>query len=127
MKMLPMGCGLRWVVTLLALGAGCPFTPSPELCDTTAVPGLRITVRNVDDNQPICDATVTATAPNRLEPLEAQPGDPCVYVGAYERPGTYQLDATRTGFRPTQVGNVVVEQDDCHVIPQERTLLLVPN
>ena len=57
------------------------------------------------------------------------PSGACAYSGAYERPGAYQVEASRPGYQPAAAGPVTVEMSrgDCpHVITQRVTLMLRP-
>lgn len=72
---------------------------------------------------PVCDAVVIAKDHDyseELQPLDAVGDAPqCQYFGAYERTGTYTVDASLSG-RSASVKNLKVSADDCHV--RTRTL-----
>ncbi|TMB31831.1 MAG: hypothetical protein E6J61_08675 [Deltaproteobacteria bacterium] len=77
----------------------------------------------------VCAATVTATdgsyseTLNGLLPPPEDGGPPCAYVGAFERAGTYAIDASAEG-RETRATGIEVTKDSCHVIPRKVTLNL---
>jgi len=88
------------------------------VCTTQFVYGLTVTVREKSSGQRVCDAEVVALAQAHRETLMPfGPSDACTYSGAGERPGVYDLRATRTGFREAAVGGVAVGANECHVIP----------
>ena len=92
-------------LALAAFLAACDDAPSPVACAAYASAGLGVAVTHADTNQPICDATVTATDGSYTENLI---GVSCTFTGAYERPGTYVVQASRDGFLPAQVASVRV-------------------
>lgn len=61
------------------------------------------------------------THSERLEPMAGS-----VYVGAYERAGTYTVIVSHPGYRQWQRMGVVVERDECHVIPEAVEARLTP-
>src|SRR5512135_3635512 len=85
--------------------AACTEEREPVACAAYAAAGLGVSVTDADTGQPICDATVTATDGAYREKLSAVG---CTYSGAYERPGTYTVKASRDGFTPKETGSVRV-------------------
>ncbi len=97
-----------------------------DVCPAVATAGLTVEVSNAATAQPICDAVVTATDGGYAERLVPTS---CSYVGAFERPGTYQVSAEKAGFVPKQVGpvQVVMENGQCpHVRGVRVTIPLAP-
>ena len=89
-------------------------------CKTSSDAGL--IVRIVDESgMPVCDAVVMARDHDfseTLRPVEAGGGSTqCQYLGAYERTGTYTIDAERGG-NSAEAAKVKVGADDCHVHPE---------
>jgi hypothetical protein len=92
-------------------------------CKSYGAPGLVVRVVGAS-GKPVCDAVVIAKDHDyseALQPLGAAGDVPCQYVGAYERTGTYTVDASLSG-RSASVKNVKVSADECHV--RTRTLEL---
>ncbi len=89
-------CRRAAISTVLALPfAACgEFEPDVIACAAIAIAGLDVSVVDESTNQPICDATVTATDGAYTERLIGT----CRYAGAYERAGTYAVRAEKGGF-----------------------------
>lgn len=93
-----------WVLLAL-LCPCCGGERTPVACPAYAAAGLGVAVSDAATGQPICDAAVTATDGAYSEPLF---GVACSFSGAYERPGTYVVRATRQGFLPGELPSVRV-------------------
>ena len=125
------GRGLSWqtmktgivAVALVACLAACDGAPPPVACAAYATAGLGVAVIDADTNQPICDATVTATDGSYEERLIAVS---CTFTGAYERPGTYVIQASRDGFLPNEVASVRVVMDTAECPHVQETRITVP-
>jgi hypothetical protein len=50
------------------------------------------------------------------------PSESCTYAGAGERPGVYELRASKPGFQLATVTGIRVDADLCHVIPAQVTI-----
>lgn len=112
----------------IAGGTGACSSPRPGgvACTTQFVYGLAVTVRDQASGERVCDAEVVAVAASYRETLTAfGPPDACTYPGAGERPGVYELSASRPGYRPATVTGVRVGADECHVIPIQVTVEMV--
>lgn len=110
-----------------ALGVGCEALDQAT-CDTTAAPGLVITVSQGDGGPASCTATVTITAEDGTETTLTEKdsvGNPCVYNGAYNRPGTYKITAKQSGWQPATKIGVLVEPGTCHVHTVAVTMVLM--
>lgn len=83
--------------------------------------GLNVRVEASDGTQ-ICDATVTATEGSYSETLTA--GGDCNYLGAGERAGTYRIRAEKSGFNAAVQEDVVVDEDECHVMGENVELTM---
>jgi hypothetical protein len=87
-------------------------------CSDEARWGLSITVTDASSGGRICDASIVATDGSYSETLTEVGGSgSCVYVGASERSGTYDLAVSR-GSRTASATNVVVPNGTCHVTTQ---------
>jgi len=92
-------------------------------CTAVSVAGIVLTtVDSVSDTPVLTTATVTVQDGAHTEPGLAAPPS---YYAAYERPGTYLVTATVTGYRQWQAANVVVRSDQCHVQTVRLTARLV--
>lgn len=105
--------GLNWVagVVVLAL-SGC----GSEDCDSVGYAAVAVRVQDASGEQ-VCDAAVRVTDGDFSEELFASDtsGD-CVYYGAYERAGTYRVEASRSGATGIVEGIEVVTTGGCGVL-----------
>jgi len=109
----------------LAVGtaAGCG---AREACSNMTTDGLIVTVTDGAGGPAVCDATVTARDGAYLETLAPTvPAAGCTYQGAFERAGTYTIDATSAG-RAAEVAGVIVTTSQCTTVPREVTIPLPP-
>lgn len=97
-----------------------------EGCTEQTVYGLSVRVKSEDTGATLCGGTVVATSGTYTETLESLGGSDCTYFGAPERPGTYRIQVSHDGYLPAVVSDVTVRSDDCHVIPEVRTVTLTP-
>jgi hypothetical protein len=114
-----------WVL-VAACSVSCREDRTPVACAAYAAAGLGVSVANAATGQPICDATVTAIEGAYSERLFEVS---CTFTGAYERPGTYVIRATRPGFLPNELGSVrvVMGGGQCPHVEQARvTVSLTP-
>jgi hypothetical protein len=111
---------------LIALGAaGCESSRWSDgvACTAQFVYGLAVTVQDKAAGQRICDAEVVAVTGSFRETLPAfGPPESCTYAGAGERPGVYELRASKPGFQLATVTGIRVYADQCHVIPARVTI-----
>jgi hypothetical protein len=116
-----------WIVLGLA-AIGCAKSshgPDQLVCTAQFVYGLTVTVEDVATGQRICDADVVALDGSYSETLRPfGTSDSCTYSGAGERPGVYEIRASKAGFRLASVADVRVASDPCHVIPVPVTMML---
>lgn len=108
--------------------AACGEPTGPRACTAIAVDALAVTVVDASSLTRICDATVVAVDGAFSSELRRWPaGDACVYSGPTERPGRYEIRASRAGYEAGRIPDVVnVTADECHVIPVSVTLQLRP-
>lgn len=97
-------------------------------CTTEARAGLNVAVTlNGNSNITSDGISVTARDGNYIEDLIPNIPDTPVFSGAWERQGHYIITVTKSGYQ-TYVSNIVtVSHDECHVIPRQLTVDLVPN
>ena len=70
--------------------------------------------------------TVVATDGNYSETLVVVNENDPIFSGAYEREGSYTITVSKTGYVTYTSEIITVTSDVCHVIPQQRTILLQP-
>jgi len=95
-------------------------------CTQEARAGLNVTVQDAISHSVLTDGvTVQATDGTYSETLERIPGSD-VFSGAWEREGSYVLTVSKEGYQTHTSETLIVTADVCHVIPQNRTVELVP-
>ena len=99
------------------------------VCTLEAKAGFNITVKDATTNAVLSDGvTVTAQDGTYTETLEQLPNNEIpVFIGAWERAGTYVITVSKEGYQTFTSEPIVVTADVCHVIPQVLTLNLQPN
>ena len=107
---------LGLVAILLCSVAACE---GGEACTDEFRFGLKVSVTDAS-GAPVCDAMVIAREGTYVETLEPEF---CIYHGAGERAGTYEITAT-LGTRMAKVTQKVGE-NECHVI-QEAPAIVLP-
>ena len=98
-------------------------------CPTDPVLGMTVLVINNVTQFRICEANVEIQSGSYTETLTLQGSTEadCRYVGAEDRPGTYQVRATATGFVPFDVSGIDVEENACgKPIPETVNVRLTP-
>ena len=106
--------------------AGCLTDDGGDVvCTEIFVSGVNATVTNADTGGVIEGVTLTLTEGDYTETMmELSPGN---YAGAGERAGTYTLTVEAEGFETQTIEDIVVDADECHVIPVSETVGLTPN
>ncbi len=99
------------------------------ICTQEAKAGLNITVKDaVTDELLSMGVTVIAQDGSYTETLEQFPNEEVpVFIGAWERVGTYVVTVSKEGYQTFTSEPIVVTADVCHVIPQQVTVELQPN
>ncbi len=117
------------LLLVLSILFGCQQTDSDAgmACTEIFVFGLSIIVRDANTDAILKDEiTVTATDGNYSEELMTFP-DTDNFFGAGERAGTYIVTIAGNGYQNFISQPIEVNEDACHVIPEEREYLLQPN
>ncbi|RLD28538.1 MAG: hypothetical protein DRI75_06435 [Bacteroidetes bacterium] len=97
------------------------------ICTEQFVYGLNVTVKNADTNAIITEGvTVTAREGDYEEELMNTLGS-VSFVGAGERAGNYIIEITSNDYQSYTSEVIVVDEDECHVIPQSLEALLQAN
>ena len=112
--------GLVAGLAVASLAAGCELF-GPVTCTTEARPGIVVEVVDSVTDQRVSDATVILVDGGWQEILEAPQG---TTAGAYERAGTYRVQAAADGYAPWARYDVRVTGDECHVRTVELTARL---
>jgi hypothetical protein len=114
------------VLAVAGLGLiGCDRPTEPRVCTLIAVDALVVTVVDAASGQRICDASVVALDGAFRAELRAFGSAPdCTYSGPTERPGLYEVHASRAGYESAAQNGIRVTADECHVIPVRVTLAL---
>ena len=116
---------------IICLAAAACGHPGYATCLDEAHKAVGVHVQDADTGAPVCDAVVvihsgvySESLPVRNDPADdGAPG--CVYAGAYERPGTYEVDVSRAGYASATTTGVVVPLDSCgKVVPQTLVITL---
>lgn len=99
-------------------------------CTQEAKAGLNITVKDAVSNENLSTGvTVIAQHGEYTETLEAFTGNDqsTVFIGAWERVGTYVVTVTKEGYQTYTSPPIQVTADICHVIPELFIVELQPN
>lgn len=104
----------------------CPQKDDGFACTEEFVYGLSINVKDVVTGGYITEnITLTATDGNYSEELMGFP-DFTAFVGAGERAGSYTIHIAAEGYQEYTSEPIIVEANECHVIPEARTFELQP-
>ena len=118
----------RFVLVVAALAAaGCQAERGDDggvVCTEIFVYGVNVTVTD-EAEEPVSGAVLTLADGEFSETMEeVAEGE---YAGAGERAGTYTLVVEADGFEPATIEGIIVDADECHVIPQVRAVTLSPS
>jgi hypothetical protein len=107
------------------LNVGCTLDSDERAsCLPVSVYGLQVTVTNGLGPSGQCDVTVSAVDGSYSETLDCQVElSSCSCVGAMDRPGTYQVKATRSDGGTAERA-VTVGSGECGVVQASTTLEL---
>lgn len=111
---------------VLMIIIACTRNPKKHIiCTEEARAGLNVLVLESGTNNYLSDSvTVIVASGSGTFGLEYYSGNPPIFAGAYEQPGTYTITASKPGYKPTAHGPIHVTKDDCHVIPQTVSVTL---
>lgn len=113
-------------VGLAALaGLACSDALPGPVCTADFRYGLNITVLDSSGAPAAQGAIGIAVEGDEYEETLTVLG-PDVMAGAGERPGTYDITVSRTGYMTWSATNVTVRADECHVIPVSLEANLIP-
>ena len=102
------------LATLLTVGA-CGTT-EPIFCTEEARAGINVTITDaLSGNALTAGSTLTIREGDYVERSTEAFGN--TIAGAWERSGTYEVSIAREGYHTWMQSGLVVNEDDCHVIP----------
>jgi hypothetical protein len=98
------------------------------ICTTEAKAGLNIIVKDALSGEILSEGvTVIAQEGDYSETLQLLTWDnSAVFLGAWERKGTYDVIVTKDGYQTFTSAPITVTADICHVIPVEFTVEMIP-
>lgn len=112
----------------LLMVSSCDNDDEQIYCTQQFVYGLNVVVLDATTGNPIFqDIEVKATDGSYNEILELIPGLEYSFAGAGERPGTYIITVTKSGYQIYTSELTIITRDECHVIPQSLTVNLQSN
>ena len=107
------------------LATQCDEDDNGIACTEEARAALNITVKDAETNTYLSEGvSVVATDGIYTETLQSFGGSEPVFSGAYEREGNYTITVSKSGYVTYTSEVISVTSDVCHVIPQQRTILL---
>lgn len=111
----------------LLLATQCNEDDNGIACTEEARAGLNITIKDAETNAYLNEGvSVIATDGSYSETLMSFDVAEPIFSGAYEREGNYTVTVSKTGYVTYTSEIITVASDVCHVIPQQRTILLQP-
>lgn len=111
------------VAAFLATGlAGC--VPVATNCTDIAISSASIDIQD-ELGEPIADADVRFRTADMAEQSCEEFAMPANYVCGFEVAGELIITIEAAGYEPTEL-TVTVEQDQCHVITEDRVVTLTP-
>jgi len=118
-----------WLVLIIALATSgaCDSATAEDPCQGVNVAGLTVVVLVERAETRICDADVKAQEGLYWEALVPS-GDTasCAYQGAFQRPGTYRVEASREGYVTAVEQNITIGSNACGAVPRQLELPLTP-
>jgi hypothetical protein len=119
---------LLFAFTPFLMMSSCSDDDDQIICTTEFVDGLRVTVLDQSNGQPLVGGvTVTATDGTYTESLQLVEGTNNLFAGAGERAGMYTVTVAKSGYQTFTSSPIAVTRDVCHVLTQSLTVNLVAN
>lgn len=111
-----------WVLAVSAFGCGS----TNALCSLEARAGVNVSLIDAATKTPICDAKVVITDGGEVRDEPPSLGPDCIYSGAVERTGTFEVRVTHPSYAPVTRTGIEVKMDEaeCHVEAQTVTIEL---
>ena len=96
-------------------------------CTDIFVYGLNVSVKDSLTNATLQEGVmVKAVDGSYLETLQVEESPSTVFVGAGERAGSYILTVSKPGYETYTSEVITLTSDECHVIPKEIAVALLP-
>jgi hypothetical protein len=107
------------LVLLSSCGGGVAPPEDGIACTANLVAGISIRIFDAPSGNPAaCGARATVTAPgfSEVDQISVTPcADSMPILAVFERPGTYSVVVSKTGYQDFTANNVVVTPGVCHV------------
>lgn len=118
---------LLFAFTPFLMTSSCSDSDDQIICTTEFVDGLRVTVLDQSNGQPLV-GSVTVTAVDGTYSEILQSIETATYFsGAGERVGTYTITVAKPGYQTYTSTPIIVTRDVCHVMTESLTVNLVAN
>ena len=114
------------LITLLTIFLGCKEEENLTICTLEFVYGLNITLINANTSMPITDEVNVVIKDGNYEEVLTRLESDVPFLGAGERAGTYFLTITSNAYKTFISEPIIVEANECHVIPVVKTIQLEP-
>ena len=110
---------------ILLLTVACHGRTDPLICTAVAEPAVVVELRDAVTLAPIVGATAILSEGAYSETMFEGPD--ALYSGGFERPGTYQVDITATGFAAVTRAGITAPAGPCGPVTQNVTIDMQPN
>lgn len=114
------------MITVLTLFFGCKEEKNITICTLEFVYGINITLINADTSDAIIDDVKVVIKDGNYEEIITNIESSTPFFGAGERAGTYIVTITSNKYKTFISDPIIVEANECHVIPELKTFKLVP-
>lgn len=117
-----------FVLMLLVLSCDLSDDNSNEvICTTEFVYGLNVSIKDAVTNSVIIDVITVIASDGAYEETLMTIDNNESFFGAGERPGNYIILVTSNNYETFVSDEIVVDANECHVIPESLEILLQPN
>lgn len=116
------------LTSLIVINTSCDSEMDTN-CTLESVAGLKVIVKDAITNDLLpVDTSVIAQDGDYTETLVGlEVIDEIAFLGAWERAGLYQITVSKEGYQTYTTEPIIVSRDECHVITQNITILLIPS
>lgn len=105
----------------------CENAPGDIACTEQFVYGLNITVKDANTSNIIIENITVIAQEGEYEETLMNIDGANNFIGAGERSGSYIIQVTGINYQDFTSEMIVVDADECHVIPEILEILLQPN
>ncbi|GAA0714636.1 hypothetical protein GCM10009430_08100 [Aquimarina litoralis] len=122
----------KLLLILLVVCSACNLdeqeTLDPIFCTDELRPGLEITVLSSVDSSIITSGITVVAKDGEYTETLVNFNETTIFVGAFERTGTYFITITGEGFQEfSSTMPIIVDKDICHVITESREIIIQSN